>query len=63
MSVVLDVRNRSCKEQNMFWLKAKMRQPGVEPGSIAWKATMLTATPPTLDGNMKAMKYFASVGS
>ena len=24
-----------------------MRQPGVEPGSIAWKATMLTATPPT----------------
>ncbi len=25
-----------------------MRRPGVEPGSIAWKATMLTATPPTL---------------
>lgn len=24
-----------------------MRWPGVEPGSIAWKATMLTATPPT----------------
>ena len=26
----------------------KMRQPGIEPGSIAWKATMLTFTPPTL---------------
>ena len=25
-----------------------MRQPGVEPGSTAWKATMLTATPLTL---------------
>ena len=28
--------------------KIKMRWPGVEPGSIAWKATMLTVTPPTL---------------
>ena len=26
-----------------------MRWPGVEPGSTAWKATMLTVTPPTLD--------------
>ncbi len=26
-----------------------MRQPGVEPGSAAWKATMLTVTPLTLD--------------
>ena len=25
-----------------------VRQPGIEPGSIAWKATMLTFTPPTL---------------
>ena len=25
-----------------------MRQPGIEPGSIAWKATVLTFTPPTL---------------
>ena len=25
-----------------------MRQPGIEPGSTAWKATMLTVTPPTL---------------
>ena len=25
-----------------------VRRPGIEPGSIAWKATMLTITPPTL---------------
>ena len=25
-----------------------MRQPGVEPGSTAWKATMPTVTPLTL---------------
>ena len=25
-----------------------MRQPGIEPGSIAWKATMLTIIPLTL---------------
>ena len=24
-----------------------MRRPGIEPGSTAWKATMLTITPPT----------------
>ena len=28
--------------------KSRVRQPGVEPGSTAWKATMLTVTPPTL---------------
>ena len=27
--------------------KDYVRRPGVEPGSIAWKATMLTVTPPT----------------
>ena len=27
--------------------KLHVRQPGIEPGSIAWKATMLTFTPPT----------------
>ena len=26
-----------------------MRRPGVEPGTAAWKATMLTVTPPTPD--------------
>ena len=29
--------------------KTRVRQPGVEPGSTAWKATMLTVTPLTLD--------------
>ena len=28
--------------------KTRVRQPGVEPGSTAWKATMLTVTPLTL---------------
>ena len=28
--------------------KKILRQPGVEPGSAAWKATMITATPLTL---------------
>ncbi len=28
--------------------KKQVRQPGVEPGSIAWKATMLAITPLTL---------------
>ena len=28
-----------------------MRWPGVEPGSTAWKAAMLTAIPPTLDNS------------
>ena len=32
---------------NKFW-GGKMRRPGIEPGSTAWKATMLTITPPTL---------------
>ena len=27
-----------------------MRRPGIEPGSTAWKATMLTVTPPMLTG-------------
>ena len=27
--------------------KTLLRRPGVEPGSTAWKATMLTVTPPT----------------
>ena len=28
--------------------KISLRWPGVEPGSTAWKAAMLTAIPPTL---------------
>ena len=33
-----------------------MRRPGIEPGSIDWKATMLTITPPTLDFLMHLAK-------
>ena len=33
-------------ESNMDDIK-KMRRPGIEPGSTAWKATMLTITPAT----------------
>ena len=36
-----EYNKREGKSKNMRW-------PGVEPGSIAWKATMLTVTPPTL---------------
>ena len=32
---------KKLKRKNLRW-------PGVEPGSTAWKATMLTVTPPTL---------------
>ena len=32
-----------------------VRQPGIEPGSIAWKATMLTFTPPTLDDGVSIL--------
>jgi hypothetical protein len=28
--------------------KGSVRRPGIEPGSTAWKATMLTITPATL---------------
>ena len=40
--------------KNIFFQKIhRVRQPGIEPGSIAWKATMLTFTPPTLRSNMR----------
>ena len=34
-----------------------VRWPGVEPGSAAWKATMLTVTPPTL----AAFRFYYSI--
>ena len=45
---------------------SKLRQPGVEPGSIAWKATMLAATPLTLvikTMNCRNYIWFYSVSS
>ena len=32
-------------------MKKSMRRPGVEPGTSAWKAPMLTVTPSTRDSN------------
>lgn len=32
-----------------------LRQPGIEPGSTAWKATMLTTTPLSLGGDTSAV--------
>ena len=32
-----------------------VRWPGIEPGSNAWKASMLTITPPTLE-NLQSRK-------
>ena len=34
-----------------------MRRPGIEPGSTAWKATMLTITPTTLMLKFKKNGY------
>ena len=39
----------------------KVRQPGIEPGSIAWKATMLTFTPPTLVKEGAFFSYLTSL--
>ena len=41
--------------QHKFSIK-NLRQPGIEPGSIAWKATMLTFTPPTLAHSWRCLK-------
>ena len=47
-----DFLNSKQKENEVRW-------PGVEPGSAAWKATMLTVTPPTLryDGDRIFLIY------
>ena len=37
------------QKQHICQKKEKLRRPGIEPGSTAWKATMLTITPPTLE--------------
>ena len=42
-----------------FFLKLKnlqkLRRPGIEPGSTAWKAAMLTIIPPTLTSKKSLM--------
>jgi hypothetical protein len=44
-----DVTQLMITNLNFRGKKERLRQPGVEPGSAAWKATMITATPLTLD--------------
>ena len=39
----------------------RMRRPGIEPGTIAWKATMLTTTPPTLDNFPSNLRWYSKV--
>ena len=36
----------------------KVRRPGIEPGSTAWKAAMLTTIPPTLYNNRSFSAFF-----
>ena len=43
-------------------IKKLLRQPGIEPGSAAWKATMLTITPLTLT-YLFALQYLFSYHS
>ena len=50
--LVLYIRVYQRKKKKKF-----MRWPGVEPGSTAWKATMLTVTPPTLVVSGSANSY------
>ena len=38
-----------------------MRWPGIEPGSTAWKATMLTITPPTLPSSYLEVNYLNNI--
>ena len=36
------------KQRFQMMIRKRVRWPGIEPGSNAWKASMLTITPPTL---------------
>ncbi len=44
---------RKIKESDVSYDEKKLRWPGIEPGSTAWKAAMLTIIPPTLDDNAR----------
>ena len=41
---------KSCPADNSDYTRKILRRPGIEPGSTAWKAAMLTIIPPTLYG-------------
>ena len=48
MKGILETSSQNLKFKKTDQYLKILRQPGIEPGSIAWKATMLTFTPPTL---------------
>ena len=55
-SKLLNVQNFYVPNNFLFKIsKRLLRWPGIEPGSTAWKAAMLTIIPPTL--NEKTMKF------
>ena len=41
------IRGRECENTGKERKKTLLRWPGIEPGSTAWKAAMLTTIPPT----------------
>ena len=47
--------NKNHENDDFKSWKKSLRWPGVEPGSTAWKAAMLTAIPPTLDGSYRSL--------
>ena len=49
-TAIIDSQHQVRKSQALREEKRGVRWPGVEPGSAAWKATMLTVTPPTHRG-------------
>ena len=48
MDFLTDIKTYLISTIYLHFTKTKdVRRPGIEPGSTAWKATMLTFTPPT----------------
>ena len=62
MAAVTQVRILVTAWTKYFWklfqppITKNVRRPGIEPGSTAWKAAMLTIIPPTLTQDQ--VKYF-----
>ena len=48
-------RRTTLKMHHVFLHVKRLRGPGIEPGSTAWKATMLTITPATPDNGRWAL--------
>ncbi len=48
------LKNIYRKKHNVKNDKSYLRCPGIEPGSTAWKAAMLTTIPTSLDGRSRS---------